>query len=528
MSALPEWQRKNLSQPLLPFFRFQFVAYKALDSFSSADPFEEMQRAAGAIASIIRAQQRIKIITHIDADGITSASIVAKMLERAGIKYDVEFVKQLDPCIIEKIGGDGATGWDGGAGNFTIFTDLGSGLGDLIDGKTKNYAIADHHTVVAARARLPNELNPHFFGIDGATDISGAGVAYLIAKAFDAENADLSALAIVGAVGDMQDLNGCALRGANRRILEDAVNAGVVLASTDIRFFGRETRPIYKMLQFSDDPIIPGVTGREKPAIDLLTGAGVELKGEGREWRRWIDLTEPEKRSICSAIVRKLLSTGFGHKTAKRLIGEVYTLLKEEKGTPLHDAKEFATVLNATARHGKGDVGLNVCLGDREEWLKKAGSLLANHRSDLKSGIELIKGQIVQRRYLQHFHAQDGIMDTLVGIVAGMALNSEYADRKKPIIAFANKDENTVKVSSRASKELIDAGLNLATVLKECAAKLGGVGGGHPQAAGATIPKGKEEVFLDDVEMEIEKQIGGMSLRSGRARDAERPEVAQA
>ncbi|PIU13640.1 MAG: recombinase RecJ, partial [Hadesarchaea archaeon CG08_land_8_20_14_0_20_51_8] len=69
-----------------------------------------MFAAAKEIASLIQKQERVKVISHIDADGISSAGIIAKMLERAGIKYDVEFVKQLDPCIIEKIGSSGSGG----------------------------------------------------------------------------------------------------------------------------------------------------------------------------------------------------------------------------------------------------------------------------------------------------------------------------------------------------------------------------------------------------------------------------------
>lgn len=464
---------------------------RPIDAFSSTDSLMDV---AGSIASVIREQKHIRIISHIDADGITSASIMAKMLERAGIGYDVKFVKQLDPEIIEKQNG------------FTIFTDLGSGLGELIDKKIP-YVIADHHLIATERKRLKNEINPYFFGIDGSSEISGAGISYLIAKSFNSKNIDLSALAIVGAVGDMQDLDECRLKGMNRTILSDAISAGVIKPSMDIRYFGRETRPVHKMLQFSDDPIIPGISGYEKSAIELVMGAGVELKSN-ENWKRWIDLSEEEKRRICSSIVQRLLSAGFSHRTAERLIGETYTLNMEHAGTPLHDAKEFATLLNATARHGEGEVGLRVCLGDRKEWFKKAELLLANHRSDLKSGIELVSGQIVQRRYIQYFHAKDGIMDTLVGIVAGMLLNSDSVDRKKPIIAFANKDMDTVKVSSRATKELVDSGLNLASALRESAARVGGIGGGHPQAAGATIPKGKEEEFLNDVEKEVEKQMG--------------------
>jgi len=49
--------------------------------------------------------------------------------------------------------------------------------------------------------------------------------------------------------------------------------------------------------------------------------------------------------------------------------------------------------------------------------------------------------------------------------------------------------------------------LNLSAAMKKAAGALNGVGGGHNIAAGATIPKGKEEEFLDLLEQEIKAQL---------------------
>jgi len=43
--------------------------------------------------------------------------------------------------------------------------------------------------------------------------------------------------------------------------------------------------------------------------------------------------------------------------------------------------------------------------------------------------------------------------------------------------------------------------------MKKAAKTLDGIGGGHNIAAGATIPKGKEEEFLDLLEKEIKNQL---------------------
>src|SRR3989304_2795998 len=50
-------------------------------------------------------------------------------------------------------------------------------------------------------------LNPHLLG-EGSDAASGAGTTYLVAKAMDARNTDLAAIAVVGAVADMQERGG--------------------------------------------------------------------------------------------------------------------------------------------------------------------------------------------------------------------------------------------------------------------------------------------------------------------------------
>jgi len=65
----------------------------------------------------------------------------------------------------------------------------------------------------------------------------------------------------------------------------------------------------------------------------------------------------------------------------------------------------------------------------------------------------------------------------------------------------------STKVSARATKPLVAAGLDLAVALRTVASELGGDGGGHNIASGATIPKGKEEKFLARVDEIVGEQL---------------------
>ncbi|MCK4332634.1 MAG: DHH family phosphoesterase [Thermoplasmatales archaeon] len=456
-----------------------------------------MLKRAREIRDIINHSKEIHIVTHIDADGITAGAIASETLKRRGKEYSIECVKQLDDFILNRLNNENH--------ELIWFTDLGSSISTSYPDINK--IITDHHAC-PKDSNMPFHLNPHLFGLEGAYDISGAGATYLVSKCIDSKNVNLSALAIVGACGDLQDRKFRRLQGMNREILTDGKKAGVIQSKMDIRYFGRETRPVSKLLQYSGDPFIPSLSRREDACVSFLQDLDIRLKDEDY-WRKWVDLNKEERQKIISSIAQMLLTKGFGHKIAGRLIGEIYILSKEKKGTELHDAKEFATLLNSTARYGQYEVGLEVCLGDRDKWLKKALNLLGGHRRNLVEGLQFAKEEKIQKRtFLQFFHAGDGIRDTIIGIVTNMMLNSEDVDSNLPLVGFAYTENGDVKASARTTHALVDKGLDLSSALRDAAKELNGVGGGHNIAAGATIPKGKEEEFLDMLEKEIKDQLG--------------------
>jgi len=193
----------------------------------------------------------------------------------------------------------------------------------------------------------------------------------------------------------------------------------------------------------------------------------------------------------------------------QRLVGEVYTLQREEPGTELRDASEYSTLLNATARYDYAEVGLAVCMGDRGEAFNYARDLLEAHRHNLVNGLSLVADKGVCRlNNLQYFNAHGEIRETIVGIIAGMSSSLDCVSRDLPIIGLA-KSDGGIKVSARGNHDLVLRGLNLAVALGEAAAAVGGVGGGHDIAAGATIPEGKEDEFLALLDKKIGEQLKG-------------------
>src|SRR2546428_744410 len=84
-------------------------------------------------------------------------------------------------------------------------------------------------------------LNPHLEG-EGSDVASGAGCADAVARALSPKNVDLASIAVVGAVGDVQDQEFRRLSGYNRTILPDGVAAGVLEAQIDLPLFCRGVR----------------------------------------------------------------------------------------------------------------------------------------------------------------------------------------------------------------------------------------------------------------------------------------------
>ncbi len=463
-------------------------------------PVDALHERAGACAECLRAADAVLVVSHIDADGLTSAAIATLMLERAGIPAETAFADQLDAAEIERIA---AADYD-----TVLFTDFGSGQLDEI--KTYEAAgaftpvIVDHHQPADATTRY--HLNPLLEGINGASELSGAGAAYVLARALGEANHDLAALAVVGAVGDMQ-ASGGELTGANQEIVEEGVEAGVLDTGRDLALYGTQTRPLPKLFEYASELSIPGVSNDEAGSIRFLNDLGLELKADG-EWRTWVDLDMTERRTVVSSLVQHAVERGVPPSKINAIVGTTYELIKEPEGTELRDASEFSTLLNATARYERPDVGLAVCLGNRTGALERAHRLLVNHRRNLSEGLELVEETgVTKTDSLQWFDAGDEIRKTIVGIVAGMALGTDGVAADRPIIAFADAEDDEVKVSARGTPVLVGRGLDLSTVMADAAAAVDGEGGGHDIAAGATIPSGAKQAFIDVAAQTVSEQL---------------------
>ena len=477
---------------------------------SSIDSFlAQANVAAKAIQEVAQKDGFISVFSHLDADGVAAAGVIGKALFRLGARYRIRVMQWVDDKIVAEV--------SGGKPDLVILCDFGSGYLDLLTEKISNskIVILDHHQITGGSVN-PNimQLNPHNFGIDGATEVSGSGVTYFAAKALNPENVDLAPIALVGALGDMQDkYEQRSLKGLNELIVNDAVDAGLLRVEKDLTFFGRETRAIYRTLATTTSPFIPGLSGEEDKALAFVVNLNIPLK-QGDKFRALVDLNDDERRRLCSALADHLLSKGL-HVEVDNLIGYIYVLTKEASNTALRDGREFSVLLNSTGRMDRPSLGIAICMGDRKAALEESSKILEDYRKNINKYLGWVSEKPDRMREFENtyvIYGENFINEKIIGTVSSIIV-STLSNNEKPLLAFANiEEENAAKFSARTTEAALRRGVNLGVVMRLASEANGGNGGGHNIAAGAQVPLDKIEAFVKTADELIGRQLKGETL----------------
>lgn len=452
-----------------------------------------VRKASGVIREEAEKGKPISLISHVDADGLAAASIMGKTLARMEAPFRVQIWKQIDETLIDELSSNQKS--------LLLFTDLGSGSLDLLKAKLSDWEIVilDHHQPVGETAPKVTQVNPHLHSIDGAREISGSGITYLAAKAIDEVNIDLAPIAVVGALGDSQDKNiKRELEKLNREIVKDAINAGCMKAETDLIFYGRETRPIHKALAYTMTPYIPGLSGEEDKCYGFLVNLGIKLKVNDR-WRSISDLSTEDKQKIFSELAKLLCSKKLPSNTVQSLIGTVYTLINEDRWTPLRDAREFSSLLNACGRMNKSGLGVSIGIGNRGKALDEAQEVLDNYRKTLSHYMDWLTKTPKATEELENIYVIDGkgtIDELMISTIASILTSSGYFTESKPILALTSTETGMIKVSGRIPTSNMDRKLDLGVIFNKASTQFNGRGGGHDVAAGAELPIAFESEFI--------------------------------
>ena len=456
---------------------------------------EDIKKAVDEFKKIPK-NEVIRVISHLDADGISAASIMVKYLNNDNRKYSISIIQQIKKEILEGLAKEPY--------NCFIFTDIGSGALTEIEElfKGKKVFILDHHE--PEKLETSNNVffvNPHKFGIDGGKEVSGAGVVYLFASCLDKKMEEFAHIAIIGAIGDMQEHNG--FEKLNNEILKTAIDKGKIKVIRGLRLFGAQTKPLHKVLEYCTDPFIPDVTGSESGAIQFLHQIGINPK-HGKEWKKVTHLSKEEMKNLVTGVILKRLD----EKNPEDVLGNVYILREENHESPTKDAKEFSTLLNACGRIDKASLGIGACLGD-ERIKKKAIYLMATYKKEIINSLKWYdenkaSDYITRGSGYVIINAQDKIRSTLIGTLASI-LSKSNSSKEKFIMSMAQLVDGTTKVSLRMSG--INDGMDLKQIIVDIIKDMQNCeAGGHANAAGALISTDMEEEFINRAKIVLEKK----------------------
>ncbi len=444
----------------------------------------------------------IRVVSHVDCDGVCSAAIIVRALAKKKKMFHFSFAKYLNDATINALTEEARQGrW-----KLLVFTDLGSGVASKLDKilEDAKVIIADHHMPATTGDENagtkeyynhPNliNINPILFGLK--EDVSGSGMTYILARALDPENVASGDLAIIGAIGDAQTGSigdKWQVLGVNQEILKDAESAGSLKVMKGIRLWGRFSRPIHKALELSIDPYIPGISGNESAAVQFLNELNISVKSNG-SWRSLADLTKEEQQRLVSAIIIERMRDNDPNPT--KVFGDVYEL--PHQTGEFRDAQEFATIANACGKSLHGYLAVGACLGDADK-IERVRETVASYKKQIGTLVSWVfknkdNPEIVRvTDNVAFVFGGDKINEDLISTVSSIVHRSGLLARKV-LIGFGNMENNEVKISARADD---NADVDLDQLVRDCTKETGGNGGGHMKAAGGQIPADKIEHFV--------------------------------
>ncbi|MFH1332323.1 MAG: DHH family phosphoesterase [archaeon] len=444
----------------------------------------------GGVKSSVNAFKRleknpIRIISHLDSDGLASCSILIRAFEREDYPFSISIVRQLDASVLEELSREDY--------KIYFFTDLGSGCLSLIQEKLpkRSIFVLDHHK--------PEEFKPSFFhvnpllyGVDGDWEVSGAGITYLFAKALNENNKDMAHIAIVGAIGDIQEKKG--FIGLNSYILEDAVDSGKMEVKQGLSMFGMQTRPLHKVLEFSTDPYIPGVTGNEAGAVQFLQELGIEIHDK-HGYKKLIHLDEKDMKKLVTGIILKRLGS---EKNPDDVLGPIFILREEAEGSPTKDAKEFSTLLNACGRLNKPSYGVGACLGSKNI-REKAVNLMGDYKGEIIKSLNWFYANrktesVIEKEGYAIINAEDHVPERLIGTLASIISRTNIYPAHTILMSMAHTVDGNTKVSMRMVG--FDSKIDLRNIVNAIVKHTGGQAGGHRLACGCLVQQEKELEFI--------------------------------
>ena len=448
------------------------------------------QRDANETAAFLKphlaGESRAKIITHTDADGLAAATIFARCLYAYNVPFHVKFTRPLEPEEIMELGKEDY--------DLFVFMDQGSGqisaIQKFILEKERDVLILDHHPAELPKHQNLAYLNPHVCGLNGAKDVSAAGVVYSIVERIDESFRPLIGLVAVGAIGDRQEFFS-GFTGVNETLIKRATDLGFLSCGEGLKLIGRGIYPVAECLKLSVRPYLPGISGN--PAACRALVDGLDIKRENT-----IDKIGQEvEEKLRDALLARVGSLAENEEFCRTFWGATYTLTAKGVAGP-RDVRDYAAALDACGNLRRPELGFAAAMGDQASQTEVL-ALLSNYQGQMVEALSWLTGHAdafkvtPQMRYI---YAGDAIDPTMVGEALSLSIESGMVVADRPIVGIDDINANRLKVSARATPSLAIRGVNVGRALARVAEAVGGSGGGHDVSAAARVPRERMDEFV--------------------------------
>ena len=188
---------------------------------------------------------------------------------------------------------------------------------------------------------------------------------------------------------------------------------------------------------------------------------------------------------MCQAVLSKLNQI-HSPDAVEAAVGDIYYL----QNLLVKNVFDLAGILDSCVKDEDYEAAVALCLGD-ETVVGRAYEFYKAHQETLIRNLSDTLPNAVSLSNLSYVYGVDlqssgSISTTYV----------RYVDSSKPFVCL-NEHDGVIRISARATRDLIQAGLDLSTTVREAAASVGGVGGGHKIASGGVLPAGTKDAFLE-------------------------------
>lgn len=429
--------------------------------------FERLEEAWAWWKEWVPSPARVRIVADDDSDGVTSAYCVSAALQRAGYEIDLKIMPVHSAADVAEAFKEPRDGY--------VVLDCGSSVTDAIDATRIPTLILDHHRVRDVTLENTFEVNPRRLGGDRVEHVSTSILAALFAVTAG-DHWDVSFAGVAGAISDRQHLGG--FRGLTGYVADGAVKNGILSQSPGFTLVGST---VEEAIVESLDPFFEHYTGKPEAVKALLARHGISPTDSP------ILLTGEKGMRLARELTDGLQKRGVVTSRMYPLYDERY-LLRHSSG--VSTVFGLAQLLEAATAADQHELALKALRGDVGA-ARQVRTLQKRRHDGILREIERLRANV---REMPHLRWAETLDPANTGVYAHTLLSFVHGDDKPFVIVCRTEDE--AKLSSRGSPRLYKAGIDLSIGMGRAAESVGGHGGGHPGASGATIPYARRDEFL--------------------------------